>query len=189
MVWKAYSQDINLGDLSKKNYSRPTSEMCRIEKWNVRTLRKKIDSMLYERTAISKKPELLVKAELELLRKEDQLTPDLVFRDPYVLEFLNLNDRYVEKDVEDAIMRGLEQFLFELGVGFSFVERQKRIVVDDEDFHLDLSFFHRKLKRLVAIELLCCAPHNSSIATSLLSLRWKNNRSIWKFSSSMMMRF
>lgn len=127
--------------------------MCRIEKWNVRTLRKKIDSMLYERTAISKKPELLVKAELEMLRKEDQLTPDLVFRDPYVLEFLNLNERYLEKDVEDAIMRELEQFLLELGVGFSFVERQKRIIVDDEDFHLDLLFFHRKLKRLVAIEL------------------------------------
>ena len=70
-------------------------------------------------------------------------------RDFYVLEFLNLNDRYVEKDVEDAIIRELEQFLLELGVGFTFVERQKRIIVDDEDFHLDLLFFHRKLKRLV----------------------------------------
>ncbi len=127
--------------------------MCRIEKWNVRTLRKKIDSMLYERTAISKKAELVVQAELEALRNEDRLTPSLVFRDPYILEFLNLNDRYVEKDLEDAIMRELEQFLLELGVGFSFVQRQKRIIVDNEDFHLDLLFFHRKLKRLVAIEL------------------------------------
>ena len=64
---------------------------CRIEKWNVRTLRKKIDSMLYERTAISRKPELVAQAELEMLRNEDQLTPNLVFQDPYVLEFLNLN--------------------------------------------------------------------------------------------------
>ena len=127
--------------------------MCRIERWNVRTLRKKIDSMLYERTALSKKPELVVQAELEMLRNEYQLTPSLVFRDPYVLEFLNLNDRYLEKDLEDAIMRELEQFLLELGDGFCFVARQKRIIVDDEDFHIDLLFFHRKLKRLVAIEL------------------------------------
>ncbi len=78
-------------------------------------------------------------------KKIDQLTPDLVFRDPYVLEFLNLNDRYLEKDLEDAIMRELEQFLLELGGGFCFVARQKRIIIDDEDFHLDLLFFHRKL--------------------------------------------
>lgn len=150
LSWSHFVEILPLKESLKRDFY---AEMCRIEKWNVRTLRKKIDSMLYERTAISKKPELLVKAELEILRKEDQLTPDLVFRDPYVLEFLNLNDRYVEKDVEDAIMRELEQFLLELGVGFSFVERQKRIIVDDEDFHLDLLFFHRKLKRLVAIEL------------------------------------
>ncbi len=129
------------------------AEMCRIEKWNVRTLRKKIDSMLYERTAISKKPELVAQAELEMLRKEDQLTPNLIFRDPYILEFLNLNDRYLEKDLEDAIMRELEQFLLELGSGFSFLARQKCITIDDEDFHIDLLFFHRDLKRLVAIEL------------------------------------
>lgn len=150
LSWSHFIEILPLKEPLKRDFY---IEMCRIEKWNVRTLRKKIDSMLYERTAISKKPELLVKAELEMLRKEDQLTPDLVFRDPYVLEFLNLNDRYVEKDVEDAIMREMEQFLLELGVGFSFVERQKRIIVDEEDFHLDLLFFHRKLKRLVAIEL------------------------------------
>ncbi|MFI5342767.1 MAG: PDDEXK nuclease domain-containing protein [Chlamydiales bacterium] len=116
-------------------------------------MRDKIDSMLYERTALSKKPELLVRAELDKLRNEDLLTPDLVFRDPYVLEFLNLNDRYLEKDLEDGIMRELEQFLLELGGGFSFLARQKRITIDDEDFHIDLLFFHRDLKRIVAIEL------------------------------------
>ncbi|WP_228840585.1 PDDEXK nuclease domain-containing protein [Candidatus Protochlamydia phocaeensis] len=129
------------------------AEMCRIEGWNVRTLRNKIDSMLYERTALSRKPELVAQAELDALRKDDRLTPDLVFRDPYVLEFLNLNDRYLEKDLEDAIMRELEQFLLELGKGFCFLARQKRMTIDDEDFHLDLLFFHRDLKRLVAIEL------------------------------------
>lgn len=129
------------------------AEMCRIEQWNVRTLRSKIDSMLYERTALSKKPKTVVQAELEALRREDHFTPDLVFRDPYVLEFLSLNDRYLEKDLEDAIMRELEQFLLELGAGFTFLARQKRITIDDEDFHIDLLFYHRDLKRLVAIEL------------------------------------
>lgn len=109
--------------------------------------------MLFERTALSKQPAAVARAEVDRLREEDRLTPDLVFRDPYVLEFLNLNDRYLEKDLEDAIMRELEQFLLELGIGFCFLARQKRITIDDEDFHLDLLFFHRDLKRLVAIDL------------------------------------
>lgn len=150
LSWTHFIALIPIKDPLKRDFY---AEICRIEKWNVKTLRKKIDSMLYERTAISRKPELVAQAELEMLRKEDQLTPNLIFRDPYVLEFLNLNDRYLEKDLEDAIMRELEQFLLELGIGFCFVERQKRVIVDDEDFHIDLLFFHRKLKRLVAIEL------------------------------------
>jgi predicted nuclease of restriction endonuclease-like (RecB) superfamily len=150
LSWTHFLLLIPIKDITKRDFY---AEMCRIEGWNVRTLRAKIDSMLFERTAISKKPELLVRAELEVLRKEDLLTPNLVFRDPYVLQFLNLNDRYLEKDLEDAIMRELEQFLLELGGGFTFIERQKRIMIDDEDFHLDLLFFHRKLKRLIAIEL------------------------------------
>lgn len=150
LSWSHFLVLIPIKDTIKQDFY---AEMCRIEKWNVRTLRNKIDSMLYERTALSKKPELVAQAELEMLRKEDKLTPNLVFRDPYVLEFLDLNDRYMEKDLEDAIMRELEQFLLELGGGFCFLARQMRIIVDDEDFHLDLLFFHRKLKRLIAIEL------------------------------------
>jgi len=95
----------------------------------------------------------LAKQELAALREEDKLTPDLVFRDPYFLDFLGLNDRYIEKDIEDAIIREMEQFILELGVGFTFVARQKRIQVGDDDFYLDLLFFHRKLRRLVAIDL------------------------------------
>jgi len=129
------------------------AEMCRIEKWGVRTLRKKIESMLYERTAISKKPDELIKKEIEKLRSSNALTPDLVFRDPYLLNFLGLKDTYTEKNLEDAILKELEQFILELGQGFTFVERQKRITVDNEDFYLDLLFFHRKLKRMIAIDL------------------------------------
>jgi predicted nuclease of restriction endonuclease-like (RecB) superfamily len=109
--------------------------------------------MLFERTALSRKPEELIRLELDALHNEDRLTPDLVFRDPYFLDFLGLKDRYMEKDLEDAILRELEQFLLELGGGFSFIARQKRIQVDSDDYYLDLLFFHRKLKRLVAIEL------------------------------------
>ncbi|MGA2228971.1 MAG: PDDEXK nuclease domain-containing protein [Syntrophobacteraceae bacterium] len=129
------------------------TEMCRIERWSVRTLRQKIDSMLYERTAISGKPKELIRHELDALRDEDRLTPDLVFKDPYFLDFLGLRDRYLEKDLEDAILRELEQFLLELGAGFSFIARQKRIQVDNDDYYLDLLFFNRKLRRLVAVEL------------------------------------
>ncbi|NGX27400.1 MAG: hypothetical protein K940chlam6_01336, partial [Chlamydiae bacterium] len=150
LSWTHFIALIPIKDPIKRDFY---AEMCRLEKWNVKTLRNKIDSMLFERTALSKKPEEVARHEVDTLRKEDLLTPDLVFRDPYVLEFLNLNDRYLEKDLEDAIMRELEQFLLELGTGFSFLARQKRITIDDENFHLDLLFFHRDLKRLVAIEL------------------------------------
>lgn len=150
LSWTHFTILIPIKDEMKRNFY---AEMCRIEGWNYRTLQQKISSMLFERTALSKKPESLIQAEIDMLRKEDRLTPDLVFRDPYFLEFLNLNDRYFEKDLEDAIMRELEQFLLELGSGFSFLARQKRIIVDEEDFHMDLLFFNRDLKRLVVIEL------------------------------------
>lgn len=121
------------------------AEMCRLEKWSVRTLRKKISSMLYERTAISKKPEELAKEELTALREEDKLTPDLIFRDPYILDFIGLKDRYLEKDLEDAILRELETFLLELGTGFAFLGRQTRIQIDSDDFYIDLLFYLLKL--------------------------------------------
>jgi predicted nuclease of restriction endonuclease-like (RecB) superfamily len=129
------------------------AEMCRMERWSVRTLRKKIGSMMFERTAIAKKPDTVIKMELVSLQKEDKLTPDMVFRDPYFLDFLGLKGSFQEKDLEMAILRELESFIMELGAGFTFVERQKRMIVDAEDFYLDLLFYHRNLRRLVAIEL------------------------------------
>lgn len=109
--------------------------------------------MLYERTAISKKPEKLIEKELQALREDDTLTPDLVFRDPYFLDFLGLRDTYSEKDLEAAILRQMESFLLELGSGFAFVARQKRITLDGDDYYIDLLFYHRRLRRLVMIEL------------------------------------
>ena len=136
-------------DLQRQFYM----EMCILEKWSTRKLQQKIDGMLYERTAISKKPKQLIKQEIKGLRDEDKLTPDLVFRDPYFLDFLGLKNTFSEKNLEDAILRELENFILKLGQGFSFIERQKRMVIDGEDFKLDLLFYHRKLKRLIAIDL------------------------------------
>ena len=128
-------------------------QMTRIEKWTTRQLDDKIDSMLYERTAISKKPEEQIKKELNKLEETNILSPDLVFKDPYVLDFLGLEDSFSELTLENAILKELEKFLLELGQGFSFVERQKRVLIDGESFKIDLLFYHRKLKRLVAIDL------------------------------------
>jgi predicted nuclease of restriction endonuclease-like (RecB) superfamily len=150
LSWSHFKEIIYQKDALQRDFY---AELCRVERWSVRTLRQKIDSLLYERTAISKKPEELIRHEIDALRVEDHLTPDLVFKDPYLLDFLGLRDRYLEKDLEDAILRELERFLLELGAGFSFIARQKRIQVDNDDYYIDLLFFNRKLKRLLAIEL------------------------------------
>jgi predicted nuclease of restriction endonuclease-like (RecB) superfamily len=109
--------------------------------------------MLFERTGLSRKPAELSEQELRALRDEDRLTPDLVFRDPYVLDFLGLHNSYSERELEAAILREIESFLLELGNGFAFIARQKRIRVDDEDFYIDLLLYHRKLRRIVAVDL------------------------------------
>lgn len=148
------------------------AEMCRKERWSVRTLRQKIASMLFERTALSGNPEELIRLELDALRSEDRLTPDLVFRDPYFLDFLGLKNTFQEKDLEAAILREMESFLMEMGAGFSFIARQKRITVDDDDFYLDLLFYHRDLRRLVAIELKLDKFRPAHKGQMELYLRW-----------------
>jgi predicted nuclease of restriction endonuclease-like (RecB) superfamily len=123
------------------------------ERWSTRTLAERIDSQLFERTAISKKPDLTIIHELTQLRETGQVNQDLILKDPYVLDFLGLNDTYLEKDLEDAILRELQQFLLELGSGFTFVSRQYRIQIDNDDFYIDLLLYNRKLQRLIAIDL------------------------------------
>lgn len=123
------------------------------ERWSVRRLRKEIDGLLYERTAISSRPDNLIKRELAQLREEQTLSPDLVFKSPYFLEFTGLKGMYSEKSLEDSLVAHLEQFIIELGNGFSFIARQKRMIIDEEDFYLDLLFYHRRLHRLIAIDL------------------------------------
>jgi predicted nuclease of restriction endonuclease-like (RecB) superfamily len=150
LSWSHIRQLIYIDDELKREFY---VQMCVLESWSVRQLSERTQSMLYERTAISKKPEETIRADLEKLRKEKDVNPDFLLKDPYVLDFLGLNDHYLEKNLEDAILRELEQFLLELGAGFTFVARQKRIQLDDDDFYLDLLFYNRKLKRLVVIDL------------------------------------
>ncbi len=169
LSWSHFRQIIYIEDTMKRDFY---MEMCRIEGWSTRTLSKKIGSMLYERTALSRKPEELARIELEALRDEDRMSPDLVFRDPYVLDFLGLKDTYQEKDLEAAILSNIESFLLELGAGFSFVARQKRISLDDDDFYLDLLFFHRDLRRLVAVELKLDKFRPAHLGQMELYLRW-----------------
>jgi predicted nuclease of restriction endonuclease-like (RecB) superfamily len=167
--WSHFVEILPLKDQLRRDFY---AEMCRLERWSVRTLRAKIDGMLFERTALSRKPAELAERELAELREEDRLSPDLVFRDPYLLDFLGLKDSYGEKDLEAAILREMEQFLLELGVGFTFVSRQKRIVIDGQDYYLDLLFYHRRLRRLVAVELKLGAFKAADKGQMELYLRW-----------------
>ena len=147
-------------------------QMCRLENWSVRTLRQKIDSMLYERTAISKKSDETIKNELATLKEEAKLTPDLVFKDPYFLDFLGLHDTYSEKDLENAILSEMEKFICEMGTDFGFMARQKRITIDNEDYYIDLLFTHRRLHCLVVVELKLGEFKASYKGQMELYLRW-----------------
>ena len=123
------------------------------ENWSIRTLRDKISSMLYERTALSKLPDETIKNDLSALRNNQKLSTNFFLKDPYILDFLELQDTYNEKDLENAILHELEKFILEFGKDFAFIGRQVRISIGDKDYYIDLLFYHRKLKRLVLIEL------------------------------------
>lgn len=150
LSWSHFVAMLPLKDPLQRDYY---AQMASAERWSVRTLRERIDSMLYERTALSRKPDETIAQELAAMRDAQRISPSLVMRDPYILDFLGLRDTWQESDLETAIIREMESFLLELGVGFTFVARQKRIQIDNDDFHLDLLFYNRKLRRLVAVEL------------------------------------
>jgi predicted nuclease of restriction endonuclease-like (RecB) superfamily len=120
--------------------------------WSVRQLDRQIATQFYERTTHSKRQDLML-ARGQQAKPEDMVSIEDEIRDPYLLEFLNLKDEYSENDLEEAIIRHLEWFLLELGTGFTFVARQKRIRIGDEWYRIDLLLFHRKLKCLVIIDL------------------------------------
>jgi len=150
LSWSHIIQLIAIKDDLKRDFY---VEMCRIEHWDIRTLRKKINDMLFERSAIAKKPENLIRKEINAIRDSKKITPDFIFRDPYFLNFIGLDGDYSESDLENAILDELVKFIQEFGNDFCFVTRQKRMSTENKDRYLDLLFFHRGLRRLIAIEL------------------------------------
>lgn len=149
-------------------------EMTRLERWDTRTLDQKINSMLYERTALSRKPEEVIKQKLEQIQSTNTLTPDVIFRSSYFLDAIGLVDVYSEKELEDAILVNLQIFIREMGSDFAFLDRQKRITIDATDYFIDLLFYHRGLKRLVAIDLKLGKFKPAHEGQMLLYLRYLN---------------
>ncbi|MBZ0234867.1 MAG: PDDEXK nuclease domain-containing protein [Deltaproteobacteria bacterium] len=169
LTWTHFKQLIYIDDELKRAFY---VEMSRVEGWSTRELNERIAGMLFERTALSKKPEAIIRKELSALREKGEVSPALVFRDPYMLDFLELADTYSERDLESAILREIERFVLELGTGFAFVERQKRITLDGDDYYLDLLFFHRRMHRLVAIDLKLGDFKPADSGQMELYLRW-----------------
>ena len=169
LSWSHLKLIMGIDDRLKRNFY---IEITQLENWSVRQLQERINSMLFERTAISRKPEETIRHDLEQLRENKQISPDLLLKDPYILDFLDISDRYLEKDLEDAILRDIEKFLLELGAGFTFIARQKRIQIDNDDFYIDLLFYNRKLKRLVAIDLKLGNFRHEYKSQMELYLRW-----------------
>ena len=168
LSWSHFMELLPIKDsLAREFYA----EMCRIERWDVRTFRKKIGSMLFQRTALSKNTEAVISSEIAQLR-DGRMTPDAVFRDPYFLDFLGLKGAYSERDLETAILREIESVLLELGTGFAFVARQKRMSFGKDDFHLDLLFYHRHLRRLIAVELKLESFQPEHVGKMEFYLRW-----------------
>lgn len=150
LSWSHFLQVISIDDNLKRQFY---LTMAADQRWSKRTLKAKIDGMLYERTAIAKQPDEVILHDLELLRDEREMSADLAFHDPYFLDFLGLEGEYSEKDLESAIVGELQKFITEMGDDFAFMARQKRITVDDEDYYIDLLFFNRRLRCMVAIDL------------------------------------
>lgn len=171
LSWSHFKELITISDGLKRDFY---AVLCRNEGWSVRTLRERKKSMLYERTAISKCPEETIKNDLLLLQEKDIMTVDMFYRDPCILDFLGLRDTYSEKDLENAILAELEKFILEMGNDFAFMARQKKITIDGKDYKIDLLFFHRKLRRLVVVELKIGEFEPANKAQVELYLRWLN---------------
>lgn len=150
LSWSHFVELIKLDNVTKREFY---MRICASERWSVRVLRERMDSMLFERTAIAKQPEVLIRHELAQWQAQNIPSPQLFLKDPYLLEFLDLKENFTEKDLENAILVELERFMLELGSDFAFISRQKRIQIGGNDYYIDLLFYHRKLKRLVLIEL------------------------------------
>lgn len=171
LSWSHLRHLINIPDSLKRDYY---TEMCRIEGWSTRLLAGRLANMLYERTLLAKMPEHLIRQSLLMLREKDAVTPSMVFQDPYVFDFLNLQGTFSERDLESAIPHQLGRFLLELGGGFAFVERQKHITLEGHDYYIDLLLYHCRMRRYIAVELKVGDFKPADSAQIELYLRWLN---------------
>jgi predicted nuclease of restriction endonuclease-like (RecB) superfamily len=150
LSWSHFVELLSLKDPLKRDFY---AQMAQLDRWSVRMLREKISKMLYERTALTQQPKEIVENSLSLVKEEDRLDPKMLLQNPYILDFLDLPTSYNESELEQAILNAIQKFLLELGAGFCFVERQKRITVGERDYYADLLLYNRYLRRLILIEL------------------------------------
>jgi len=169
LSWSHFLQVLSIEDDLKRQFY---LTMAADQRWSKRTLKAKIDGMLYERTAIAKQPDEVIRQDLELLKNERKMSADLAFHDPYFLDFLGLEGNFSEKDLEEAIVSELQKFITEMGNDFAFMARQKRISVDDEDYYIDLLFFNRRLRAMVAVDLKLVKFQAAYKGQMELYLRW-----------------
>jgi len=169
LTWTNVVEVLTLEDATRRDYYLAISAR---ERWSKRTLRAQISGKLYERTLAARGSTAGIETEIAALRDAGTTATALAFHDPYVLDFLGLPPDHSESDLENAILDEMQRFLIELGSGFAFVARQKRIVVDGRDYHLDLLFYHRGLGSLVAIELKARELEPGDYGQMKLYLRW-----------------
>lgn len=150
LSWSHFVIICGIDDHLKRDFF---AEMCRVQKWSVRALQKQINGMLYERVGLSKQPEGVIKSQISQLKNNDKMTPEMTFKEPYFLDFIGAHSYASEQELEDLILQNITAFLQEMGTDFCFVSRQKRMSTGKKDRYLDLLFFNRRLRRLIAIDL------------------------------------
>lgn len=165
-------------DLARQFYI----EMTALEHWDTRTLDEKIDKQFYETTALSRRPEDVIRKELAELKDTQVVHPDMVFRSSYFLDMLGLPDTFSESDLEQKVVDQVEEFMHEMGSDFSLIARQKRITVDAVDYKMDLVFFHRSLRRTIVVDLKLGKFKPAYEGQMLLYLRYINTheRHLWE---------
>ncbi|HYO50468.1 MAG TPA: PDDEXK nuclease domain-containing protein [Chloroflexia bacterium] len=167
LAWTHYRTLMRLSDPGQRDFYGRLSITGR---WSSRELERQIASMLYERAGLSRKPQELADM---LPDKGNALSPhDSTFRDPYILDFLGLQDAYSERDLETALVRNIERFLLALGSDFCFVGRQRRLTIGGEDYYIDLVFYHRGLRCLVLVDLKIGPFSPADAAQMKLYLNW-----------------
>jgi predicted nuclease of restriction endonuclease-like (RecB) superfamily len=166
--WTHYRALMRLVDAEQREFY---GRLAATGRWSSRELDRQIGSRLFERVGLSRQAGDLA-ATLPVPAADGVLAPADIFKDPYILDFLGLEDTYSEKDLEAAILRNIERFLLELGTDFCFVARQRRLTIDGEDYHIDLVFYHRSLRCLVLVDLKIGAFAPADAAQMQLYLEW-----------------